>query len=163
VTYVAVDFTSDDLDAALAGAGHARSARTLFIWSGVSMYLPEEAVAEVLAWVGEHDNPRTSIVFDAIWREALDGSREYFGAAELRESVAKKADEPLRWGMPEGRVEETLAPFGLRAERTVSGDEGRATYLQRSDGTLHDRPYGFGALIHARADGSTGHLEKVNA
>jgi methyltransferase (TIGR00027 family) len=150
VAYVAVDFNRDDLDAALAAAGHERSAATLFVWSGVSMYLPGEAVARVLSWVGGHDNARTSIVFDAIWEEALDGSRDYFGAAELREAVAEKADEPLRWGVPEGRVEETISGFGLRAERVLGGEEGRAAYLRRSDGTLHDRPYGFGALIHAR-------------
>jgi len=150
VTYAAVDFTRDNLDAALAAAGHERSAATLFVWSGVSMYLPGEAVADVLSWVGGHRDPRTSIVFDAIWADALDGSREYYGAAELRDSVAEKADEPLRWGVPEDRVEEVLSGFGLRAERVLGEEEGRATYLRRSDGTLHDRPYGFGALIHAR-------------
>jgi len=150
VTYVSVDFTRDDLDAALAAAGHERSAATLFVWSGVSMYLPGDAVSAVLTWVGEHDSPRTSIVFDVIWAAALDGSREYYGAAELRDGVAKKAGEPLRWGMPEGQVEETLSGFGIRAERVLGEEEGRAAYLRRSDGSLHDRPYGFGALIHAR-------------
>ncbi len=149
VTYVEVDFTCDDLDAALAAAGHERSAATLFVWSGVSMYLPGEAVSDMLSWVGEHDNPRSSIVFDVIWAEALDGSREYYGAAELRDGTAK-AGEPLRWGMPEDQVEETLSGFGIRAERVLGEEEGRTAYLRRSDGSLHDRPYGFGALIHAR-------------
>ena len=100
VTYVEVDFTCDDLDAALAAAGHERSAATLFVWSGVSMYLPGEAVADMLSWVGEHDNPRTSIVFDVIWAEALDGSREYYGAAELRDSIAKKRMSRCGGGCP---------------------------------------------------------------
>jgi methyltransferase (TIGR00027 family) len=152
VTYAEVDFTSDDLDAVLAAAGHERSASTLFLWSGVSMYLPGEAVDEVLGWVAGHESPRTSIVFDVLWAEALDGSRDYYGVAELRDGVAKKADEPLRWGIPEGKVEETLAGFGLRAERIVDPEEGRRAYLTRTDGTLHDRPYGFGVLIHARGD-----------
>jgi len=150
VDFVAIDFNRDELETTLAKAGHERSAHTLFVWSGVSMYLPEAAVASVLGWIGEHENPRTSVVFDACWAGAIDGSREYHGAAELRARVAKM-DEPLRWGMPEGEVEGTLARFGLRAEKVLGADEGRSTYLRRSDGTLHDRPYGFGALIHARA------------
>ncbi|HWX45172.1 MAG TPA: SAM-dependent methyltransferase [Solirubrobacteraceae bacterium] len=150
VTFVKIDFTRDDLDAALAAAGHERSARTLFIWSGVSPYLPEEAVAGVLSWVGGHGSPRTSIVFDACWAEVIDGSREYFGAAELRRHVAKTG-EPLRWGIPEGRVRETLSSFGLQAERSLDSEEGRIAYLKRSDGTLHDQPFGFGVLVHARA------------
>jgi len=114
------------------------------------MYLPEEGVAKTLSWVASHENPPASIVFDAVWAGVIDGSRDYFGAREIRAQVAE-LDEPLRWGIPEGRVEETLARFGLRPERVVSGEELRTTYLKRSDGTLHDRPYGFGALLHARA------------
>jgi len=150
VTFLAIDFAREDLSAALDAAGHDRAAKTLFVWSGVSPYLPEDAVTGVLAWVGSHRGSGTSIVFDAVWAEAIDGSREYFGAAELRRSTTD-LEEPLRWGIPEGRVEETLSPYGLQVERVLDADAGRSTYLRRSDGSLHDRPYGFGALIHARA------------
>jgi methyltransferase (TIGR00027 family) len=149
VTFLAVDFTRDDLDAALAAAGHDRSARTLFVWCGVSMYLPQETVFEVLSWVAGHSSPRTSIVFDAAWAGAIDGSREYYGDAEARKAI-ERTGEPLRWGLPECHVQETLARFGLRAERVLNDEEGRAAYLKRSDGTLHDRPYGYGVLVHAR-------------
>lgn len=149
VAFAAIDFNRDDLDTALAEAGHERSARTLVIWSGVSMYLPEEGVARTLSWVASHDDPAASIVFDAMWAEGIDGSRDYYGAREIREQVAG-LDEPLRWGIPEGRAEETLRRFGLRPERVVSGEELRTTYLRRTDGALHDSPYGFGALLHAR-------------
>jgi methyltransferase (TIGR00027 family) len=150
VTFLAIDFVRDDLSAALEAAGHDRAAKTLFVWSGVSPYLPANAVAEVLTWVGSHRDAATSIVFDAVWAEAIDGSREYFGATELRKSTAS-LEEPLRWGIPEGRVEETLSGFGLQIERVVDEAASRAAYLKRSDGSLHDRPYGFGVLIHARA------------
>jgi methyltransferase (TIGR00027 family) len=148
VAYVPIDFTTGDLDATLAAAGHDRSARTLFVWSGVSPYLPEEAVAEVLSWVGGRHGPGTSIVFDAIWAEVVDGSRDYYGAAEFRKGVAENG-EPARWGIPEGRVDETLSRFGLEVERALDEEEGRATYLKRSDGTLLDRPCGFGVLLLA--------------
>jgi methyltransferase (TIGR00027 family) len=150
VTFAAIDFNHDDLDAALVEAGHERSARMLVIWSGVSMYLPETGVKRTLSWVASHADPPASIVFDAAWAGVIDGSRDYFGAREIREQVAE-LDEPLRWGIPEGRAEETLGRFGLRPERVVSGEELSTAYLKRSDGTLHDRPYGFGALLHARA------------
>ena len=150
VTYLGIDFTRGDLATALEAAGHDRSARTLFVWSGVSPYLPEEAVAEVLGWVGAHTGSGTSIVFDAVWAEAIDGSRDYFGAAELRRGVAE-LEEPLLWGIPEGRVDATLSRFGLSVIREMDEEAGREKYLKRSDGSLHDRPYGFGVLIHARA------------
>jgi methyltransferase (TIGR00027 family) len=149
VRYVPVDFTRDDLPAALAAAGHDEDAATLFVWSGVSPYLPGEAVAAVLSWVGRHRSPRTSIVFDAAWAEAVDGTRDYYGAAELRRAVAA-VGEPLRWGIPEGQVDETLERFGLRVERVADEATVTSSYLTRSDGTPFDRPFGFGVLVHAR-------------
>lgn len=151
VAYAGIDFNRDDLATALAGVGHDPGARTLFVWSGVSMYLPEEAVEAVLGWVGTH-GAGSSIVFDAAWAGMVDGSRDYYGAAELRAGV-EGLGEPLLWGIPEGRVEETLAGFGLKAERVADDQEAREQYLTRSDGTLLGRPYGFGALVHARVGG----------
>ncbi len=36
---------------------HERSARTLFVWSGVSFYLPDQAVRGGLSWVAAHSVP----------------------------------------------------------------------------------------------------------
>lgn len=149
VTFVPVDFTREDFRERLRDAGHDEAAATLFVWSGVAPYLPEDAVAAVLGWVGRQSNPRTSIVLDACWAEAIDGTREYFGSEELKKAVAQ-VGEPLRWGIPEGRVEETLGSFGLTAVETLDEGAASARYLTRSDGSLLGRPYGFGVLMHAR-------------
>ena len=141
-------FTRDDLSGSLDAVGHKRTVRTLFVCSGVSMYLPETAIAQVLSFVAAHEQDGVSIVFDACWEQAIDGTSLDRGAAEFRESVASRG-EPLRWGMPEGRVDDTLSQFGLRAVRTLTGEEGHATYLRRSDGTLHDPPSRFWILLHA--------------
>jgi methyltransferase (TIGR00027 family) len=153
VAFVSVDFDREEIGPALAAAGHDRDAVTLFVWSGVSPYLSERGNAEVLSWVGGHGSPRTSIVFDAIWAEALDGSREFPGADKLLAAVAASG-EPMRWGIPIDEVHETLARFGLRAERLLDEGEGRSAYLRRSDGSLYGRPFGFGIGVHARSMGS---------
>lgn len=148
VRFVPVDFTRDDLATEMARAGHDERAATLFVWCGVSPYLQEEAVASVLSWVGRHPSPRTSIVFDAIWASVLDGKSDYYGARQLMTSV-DRGGEPLRWGIPDGRVEETLGRFGLRAEQVLE-EKAAAERLTRSDGSTVGRPYGFGVLVHAR-------------
>jgi methyltransferase (TIGR00027 family) len=150
VTFVAADFNRDDLGSVLARAGYLCSARTLFVCSGLLPYLSEEGASGLLSWIGSHRDPAISVAFDAAWAGAVDGSRDYFGATELRRRVADTG-EPLRWGIPDGRVEETLTRFNLSVERLVDGEELHGAYLERSDGTFHDRPFGFGALIHARA------------
>ena len=153
VAFVAVDFDREEIGPALAAAGHDRDAVTLFVWSGVSPYLSEQGNAEVLSWVGGHSSPRTSIVFDAVWAEALDGTREFPGAKKLLAAVAASG-EPMRWGIPIEEVHETLARFGLRAERLLEEEEARNSYLRRANGSLYGRPFGFGVGIHARSAGS---------
>jgi methyltransferase (TIGR00027 family) len=149
VKFVAADFVRDDLDEQLAAAGHRTNEATLFVWSGVSMYLAESAVVTVLRWVSSHEDPRTSILFDAVWAEAIDGSREYFGARQGRQR-AGAMDEPLRWGIPEGRVDDTLLRCGLRAEKIYGSTDLATQYLTRQDGSTLGEPYGSGLIIHAR-------------
>ena len=51
IRFVPVDFTRDDLDAALAGAGHDPARPTTWIWEGVVMYLTPAEVAATLSIV----------------------------------------------------------------------------------------------------------------
>ena len=74
VTFLPVDFTRDDLSGSLDAVGHKRTVRTLFVCSGVSMYLPETAIAQVLSFVAAHEQDGVSIVFDACWEQAIDGT-----------------------------------------------------------------------------------------
>ncbi len=46
--YVSVDFTSQSLAAALLSAGFATSKSSVFVWEGVTMYLPREATVQTL-------------------------------------------------------------------------------------------------------------------
>lgn len=48
IVHVAVDFGRDRLEDALAGAGHDAAQKTLWIWEGVTMYLPREAIRQTL-------------------------------------------------------------------------------------------------------------------
>lgn len=149
VSFVPLDFTRDDLPGEMARAGHDERAATLFIWSGVSPYLPEEAVRATLSWVGAHTSPRTSIVFDAAWASALRSDTDLYGARELARAVAS-VGEPLRWGIPDGEVAETLERFGLHTEDIIGDDDAMVAYLTRTDGLALGRPYGFAVLLHAR-------------
>jgi methyltransferase (TIGR00027 family) len=86
VRFVPVDFERDDLGAALARAGHDASARTFWLWEGVTPYLPLEAVRATLRTVGErsapasrvavtYGTPRASVLGERFVRAALLGFR----------------------------------------------------------------------------------------
>ncbi|MCK9893968.1 class I SAM-dependent methyltransferase [Frankia sp. AgB32] len=61
-TYVPVDFSRDDLDAALAAAGHRRAAPTVWIWEGVVPYLTRGQVLGTLGVVGRRSAPGSRLV-----------------------------------------------------------------------------------------------------
>jgi methyltransferase (TIGR00027 family) len=149
VAYVEIDFTRQDLDERLRAHGHDRDAPTLYLWSGVAPYLPEEAVLDVLRFVASHGSPDTSIVFDYCFREVVDGDRSSYGARELFARV-ESISEPLISGIPRGRTAEYVGECGLRLESDLGPDEAVERHLIRSDGSVYGRPYGFGGFAHAR-------------
>jgi methyltransferase (TIGR00027 family) len=150
VRYVEIDFTRQDLGEQLAASGYDAGAPTLYVWSGVAPYLPEDAVREVLSFVGAQGSPDTSIVFDYCFREVVEGDDAYYGAPELLARL-KEMGEPLRSGIPRGRTAQYLADLGLRLEEDVGPQDAIERYLIRSDGSVYGRPMGFGGLAHARA------------
>lgn len=149
VRYVEIDFTTQDLQERLGASGYDRSAPTLFVWSGVAPYLPEEAVEEVLRFVAAQGSPETSVVFDYCFREALTGEGPYESARPFLERLARMG-EPLRSGIPRGGTAEYLADVGLHMEEDLGPDDAVARYLTRSDGSVHGRPPALGGLVHAR-------------
>lgn len=48
VRFLATDFERDDLETRLAEIGHDRTAPTVFVWEGVTMYLSSDAIERVL-------------------------------------------------------------------------------------------------------------------
>lgn len=153
LSYVEIDFTRDDLGERLSAHGHDRAAPTLYVWSGVAPYLPEEAVREVLTFVGSHGSPQTSILFDYCYREVVDGDESYYGAPELLARV-RTIGEPLRSGIPRGQTGEYLSELGLRLEHDLGPEDAMERYLKRSDGSVYGRPLGFGGFCHARTRGT---------
>jgi methyltransferase (TIGR00027 family) len=148
VTYAAIDFDTQELASALDLIGYSDSARTLFIWSGVSGYLTTEGVESVLSVVAR-GAPGSSIVFDYWFREAIEGNGSYYGIREASERV-ERMGEPYRFGIQEGQTGPFLESLGLELVEDVGPAELESRYLVRSDGTVHGRPCGFLSIAYAR-------------
>ncbi len=118
VTFVPIDFRSETLDKLFA-RGYAKRLKTLFIWEGVTMYLAADAVDATLAFVAGNSGAGSSIVFDYIYRAALDET--------MKENEVKSMQrwrgvtgEGLVFGIEKGRIEDFLAPRGF--ENIVNAD-----------------------------------------
>jgi methyltransferase (TIGR00027 family) len=148
VTYVEMDFTQQELLGRLAGYGHELSDRTLFLLSGVAMFLPPTAVFELVDQIAAHTSTRTSLVFDYAFKDVLTAPERYYGGREWVR-FATGVDEPPRSGIPPEEIGEVLADHGLRLDSHLGPDELAARYLRRADGTTLARPFGFAGVAHA--------------
>ena len=147
VNYVHVDFNTEAVGERLAAHGFDAGARSMVLWSGVSMYLEPEGVAESLRWFASGTGPGSAIVFDYLWKEMLDGDDSFYGAAELRKQVASNG-EPFKFGIPRGEAGEFVAGFGLEIEEDLGPDDAHERLLKHAG-----EPYGFGGMALVRNPG----------
>ena len=62
VSFVPVNFERDSLSAALEHAGHDRSAKTCWIWEGVTMYLTRDAMRATLKAISDCSAPGSTVI-----------------------------------------------------------------------------------------------------
>jgi len=95
VSYVPIDFTKQDLATVLKAAGYDQQKKTIFIWEGVTMYIPEAAIDATLLFVARNAAPGSVIVFDYFLQSVLDTRK---ALRDISSNVAA-AGEPFVFGM----------------------------------------------------------------
>ena len=125
VTYVPIDFARQDLAGALTHTGYDAGTKTIFVWEGVTMYIPEAAVDATLRFVATHAAPGSQIVFDG-----FPESRAHNPSAEATALNARLAasGEPFVFGFPEDR-RSFVAQRGLVVRSDVSIADIAPSYL----------------------------------
>lgn len=121
VSYVAVDFNRDGLDACLAQAGFRADRTAFFLWEGVVMYLPPASVEATLAVLGRCA-PGSEVAFDYVFRGSLERPGEFPGALGYQRYVAGRG-EPCRSGFDPEEVAPMLRRFGFEAVSNVGPAE----------------------------------------
>ena len=124
VTYVPIDFTKDDLAIVLRQAGYDTTKKTVFVWEGVTFYIPEDAVNGTLRFVASNSAPGSRIVFDYFLASAF--KTPYIVALNTRLTAL---GEPLIFGIPDENRDRFIARQGLRMISDVGMTELRWRYL----------------------------------
>jgi methyltransferase (TIGR00027 family) len=127
VRYVPVDFATDDLLAQLGARGYTEDTLTLFVWEGVTQYLPEVAVQGTLRFVRDHAAPGSTLAFEY-----------YLSSHPLvnnSESLWARWGEPWIFGFPGESAAAYVEREGLTVENDLSAIVVAARYARRSDGT----------------------------
>jgi len=124
VTYAPIDFATQNLATVLKGAGYDSSQRTLFIWEGVTMYVPEPGIDATLRAVATNAPRRSRIVFDYFTERALRDRQSVL--VPIAKNVAA-VGEPFVFGMPG----DNAAAFVTARGFSVISDFGSAELAQK--------------------------------
>ena len=136
VTLAAVDFERESLLDALERHGVRLGDRGFFSWLGVTMYLRESAVDEVLRTVAGYA-AGTEIVFTFAQPRNEDPRAD--GRPTLAELAARAGEPWLSYFEPDG-LEEKLRSFGFsQVEFLTPGDAAARYFSNRTDGLAPPR------------------------
>ncbi len=92
--FVPVDFSRDDLAAALAAAGHRRSVPTIWIWEGVVPYLTRGEVTRTLRIVGDRSAAGSRLIVH--YHTPAPSAPLGRGAARLLSALSRQANPMTR-------------------------------------------------------------------
>ncbi len=135
LTFVPIDFTRDDLGSLLASVGYEKDKKALFIWEGVTYYLPPQTVDATFAAIRDLAPAGSSVCFDYMMSVADMEGR--FGAKQARDAMmATYTAEPLQFDLATNDVEAFLAARGYRLVEHLKTEGMASRYLTLPDGTL---------------------------
>ena len=155
VTYLPVDFNRQPLGEVLAAGGYDPRRQTFFNWEGVSFFLHQPAVVDLLRNVARGSAPGSSIVFDYALRSFVGGDRGFYGGEELARWLARHG-EPHHFGIDPAEAGAFLRGQGLELVSDLGPEDLEKTYLERQDGTRVGRVYGMFRLAHAKVPDPAG-------
>jgi methyltransferase (TIGR00027 family) len=135
VRFVPIDFARENFAERLAAAGFDPRRRTYFLWEGVSYYLPEAAVAGVLAFVTSCA-PGSAIAFDYAVRSFVAGDHSTYGGKQVARWL-EEIGEPFLFGLDAKETKGFLEAHRLVLESDFGPKELERLYLRtRRGGTL---------------------------
>jgi len=132
--FVPVDFKKDNLRNALNSSGFRRDQQTLYIWEGVTYYLPNEAVDETLRFIHENSPRGSCVCFD--YHCSFRGMEDLNSLRELRKfHQTHSPGEPFIFRIEQGRIESFLSQRGFTLTDHLDAKEIETRFLTLKDGS----------------------------
>ncbi|WP_076750411.1 SAM-dependent methyltransferase [Desulfatitalea tepidiphila] len=122
VVYVPICFETEKLDEKLFENGFQKDLYTLFIWEGVTYYIPHESIDDTLLFISRNSEPGSAVVFDYLPCSVAEGTCLKPEAKGLKESL-QHFGEDIVFGIDPGRIGAFLHSRGFIGVNSMAGDE----------------------------------------
>ncbi|MEN6348624.1 MAG: SAM-dependent methyltransferase [Syntrophomonas sp.] len=133
--FVPVDFTEQSLASDLARSAYDPTQMTFFSWTGVTHYLPMEAIHTTLKDLVRISASGSEIVFDYWDKSAFDPDRASNRVKSLIAST-RSIGEPIITGLDSSSLESEMSGLGLRLIENLGPDEIKQRYLNICGGAF---------------------------
>merc|ERR1712168_1082407 len=145
VVFLAVDFNTENFVDKLIENGFDCSAKTLFLWEGVTYYLNAEAVESTL------DGIRTRVPNADIY---CDVSRPFDENSKLEMHIKQKLDsigEPFIFSVESDKIESYFTEHGFKILKLLDAKEIENVYGKFTNGQSMGNSLAFNSLLHLRS------------
>jgi methyltransferase (TIGR00027 family) len=149
LVFAPIDFNTQTLGEVLQAAGYDKTARTFFIWEGVTYYISAQAVDGTLRFIAAKSAPGSSVVFDYALEEIIKGDFRRFPTARWGMQWFASMGEPWVFGIADGQAASYVAQRGLKALSDLDSRELTKRYLMTSQGKVYGPLSGMIRIIHA--------------
>ncbi|MFH1383113.1 MAG: class I SAM-dependent methyltransferase [Chloroflexota bacterium] len=126
LSLVPIDFNSQDLGEELKKAGYDFSSKTLFIWEGVTQYIPKKAIDNTLKYVARAP-AGSKIVFTYVLENFINGNYVPDGLNILYKTMLNKKNPLWLSGFNPAEMNEYLSKLSL----SIIEDIGRKEFMER--------------------------------
>jgi len=137
---VTIDFARESIESRLREAGLAPAAGTLWIWEGVTMYLPEQAVRDTLMMFARLSGRNSLVVCDVLSDPRRAGLLARTQTRFLEVAMEWIYLEPFLWHCRQDQIASFFAASGLTVLEDLGLDELVGRYERRHKGWLEAAP-----------------------
>jgi methyltransferase (TIGR00027 family) len=147
LVYVPVNFNTGNFTESLRKAGFDKDLKTLFIWEGVTYYLPPAVIDVTLRLIKSCSPAGSSIGFDYASHSPEILAQE--SVRKLGETMRSKyAGEPVSFSLKAGALENYLTARGYAIDKHLAAKEMKREYLSFPGAPGEDIPAVL-CLVHA--------------
>jgi methyltransferase (TIGR00027 family) len=134
LVFVPTDFAKDSLKDALFSAGFDRSLKTLYVWEGVTYYLPAQVIDETLSFIRQNSPPGSIVCFD--YSSTFPGMEEAYGVKEAREFMKSHSPgERMEFSIERAKIGAFLSERGYTLTEHLTPEEIEKRFLTLKDGS----------------------------
>ncbi|MFA0822677.1 MAG: SAM-dependent methyltransferase [Methanomethylovorans sp.] len=146
VTYVSVDFETENYGQRLIEHGYEKFQKTVFIMEGLIYYLEPKAVDDMLSFIVKNSGTGSAIIFDYVYKSSIDRTDGICGIKckacdqnEIKNGIKDMAQhgETQKFGIMDGMLESFLIQRGFSHVCSVNSKDYKKAYFH---GVNESRP-----------------------